>query len=512
MSEDCNPKLSIVVTSRNDNHGGSLLKRMQIFINGLLYLTNKYQLKTEIIIVEWNPPENAPRLYDVLNWPEIHEYCTIRFIKVPNEIHSFFREPEKLPLHQMIGKNVGIYRARGEYILVTNIDILFSEPLFQYIAANLSKGIIYRTCRFDVNKDIPLDQTVETQLNYCHNNVIRVFTKFDTFDPKTPPKHLIEDDFESYLLYDLTYRHPHINACGDFQLMAREHWMSLRGYPEFDFFPAHVDSLLQFQSIYHGLEEIVLHDDNMCIYHIDHRGSWSPETEDDIRNRFHKTNIPSLTLEQAYDLAFLFCYEKENLGSFNNQYWGLNDVELEEFRKKSGSNEFTWICPEKIRDDLRSEQILSCDSEKWLNQLDQLPYIKLLLGRKTFPDWIRYMMPGKGKQKVETSYEDKKLIAFGTASTYQSYVKPVLEHFKVAPDYFVDNDPQKHNTMFEGKPVYPVTRLLDEDYDHLLILIVPRPSYYKPIKDQLESLNLEEGIHFARGWNSTLYWNLRRDF
>jgi len=30
------PELSIVVTARNDNHGGNLLHRMQIFVNGIL--------------------------------------------------------------------------------------------------------------------------------------------------------------------------------------------------------------------------------------------------------------------------------------------------------------------------------------------------------------------------------------------------------------------------------------------------------------------------------------------
>ena len=30
------PRLSVVVTARNDNHGGDMLQRMQIFVGGLL--------------------------------------------------------------------------------------------------------------------------------------------------------------------------------------------------------------------------------------------------------------------------------------------------------------------------------------------------------------------------------------------------------------------------------------------------------------------------------------------
>src|SRR6185503_19507238 len=36
----------------------------------------------------------------------------------------------------------------------------------------------------------------------------------------------------------------HQNACGDFQLMAREHWFALRGYPELEVFSMSLDGLL----------------------------------------------------------------------------------------------------------------------------------------------------------------------------------------------------------------------------------------------------------------------------
>jgi len=38
-------------------------------------------------------------------------------------------------LYQMIAKNAGIRRARGEYVLATNIDILFSSELACFFAA-----------------------------------------------------------------------------------------------------------------------------------------------------------------------------------------------------------------------------------------------------------------------------------------------------------------------------------------------------------------------------------------
>src|SRR5262249_33730220 len=38
----------------------------------------------------------------------------------------------------------------------------------------------------------------------------------------------------------------HVNACGDFQLMSREDWHALRGYPEFETFSMNIDGLFSY--------------------------------------------------------------------------------------------------------------------------------------------------------------------------------------------------------------------------------------------------------------------------
>ena len=59
--ENC---LSIVVASRNDNHGGDMTRRMRIFVKGLIDQCNKFKLRAELIIVEWNPPSDKPLLHE----------------------------------------------------------------------------------------------------------------------------------------------------------------------------------------------------------------------------------------------------------------------------------------------------------------------------------------------------------------------------------------------------------------------------------------------------------------
>lgn len=39
------PRVSIVVTTRNDGHGGTLLRRMQIFVDGLLEQSRRHGLR-----------------------------------------------------------------------------------------------------------------------------------------------------------------------------------------------------------------------------------------------------------------------------------------------------------------------------------------------------------------------------------------------------------------------------------------------------------------------------------
>ena len=56
---------------------------------------------------------------------------------------SELKASERLPLFQMIGKNVGIRRSRAPFVLATNVDIIFSDALFSFLAET---------------KDVPLPQ------------------------------------------------------------------------------------------------------------------------------------------------------------------------------------------------------------------------------------------------------------------------------------------------------------------------------------------------------------------
>src|SRR5437763_1002748 len=113
------PYISVVVAARNDDHGGNMRGRMQAFVDAWCSQAKQYGLASELIIVEWNPPAERPRLSDSLRWPT--GCCGIRLIEVSPTLHRRSRNADRIPLHQMIAKNTGIRRACGEFVLATNL-------------------------------------------------------------------------------------------------------------------------------------------------------------------------------------------------------------------------------------------------------------------------------------------------------------------------------------------------------------------------------------------------------
>jgi hypothetical protein len=186
LQPDSSPYLTVVATARNDNHGGDLLHRMQVFVSGLAAQCARFGVPAELILVEWNPPPDRERLRDALEWPPPDSPLQVRIVEVPPEVHSRFDHAHRLPLFQMIAKNVGIRRARGRFVLATNVDVLLSDALMHTIAQRrLHGGHLYRADRHDV--DAPLDprDAVESQLGACAARVIRVCAREGTTDLRT---------------------------------------------------------------------------------------------------------------------------------------------------------------------------------------------------------------------------------------------------------------------------------------------------------------------------------------
>ncbi len=371
------PYLSVVVATRNDNHGGNLLQRMQVFVTGLLEQARRFDLPGELIVIEWNPPAGQSALSQALSWRSASEHFIVRIVQVPREIHCRYAYAAQLPLFQMIAKNVGIRRARGAFVLATSVDLLFSDALMECLASrSLERRRLYRTNRYDVPAEIPWQAPIEEQFRYCGSHVIRVFLRNGTFaldnfrppgslllwlgsSPKIPaglshffwrqsdngaptrtdsghspqPAKLQRWSAQLASAVGKILTRPsrpklHVNACGDFTLMAREDWFELGGYPELELFSLHLDTLLCMMAYYGGIREHVFNDP-MCIYHLEHRSSWTNDyqTNLELMQQLDLRQVPVLA-PQVLNAYLQQMAQQQSPIRFNAPNWGLADENL----------------------------------------------------------------------------------------------------------------------------------------------------------------------------------------
>jgi len=194
------PKLSIIVTGRNDNYDGNFNDRLA------MSLTRNIQSlpDAEFIFVEWNPyldrPLTSEGLKKIFNdrvkyyvvHPKYHDrYCTI---------DGFLEYP---------AKNVGIRRSQGDFVASINSDIIFAPDLVENMLKELKEKVIYRSTRIDIRPDY---LRVHFPLN-------RKFILGENYGPT--------------------------NAAGDFLLMDRKSWLDCTGYcEEFPEQRLHKDALI----------------------------------------------------------------------------------------------------------------------------------------------------------------------------------------------------------------------------------------------------------------------------
>ena len=303
------PYITMAITGRNDNHSGDVIQRTQNNLNNIASYADRYKIAVEVIIVEWNPePERKP-LANVLVLPNTTsgQYISIRVITVPPPLHDVYVPPPiHLPVQQYAGKNVAVRRARGEFVLCWNADMLLNGAFFDFLKTkSLRKGVYYRVDRIDFDKPFPpgfdignLEGEKERAWTELHAYQIRTAVGTRTI-PTASEKATFWSDF--HLHNDTTHRYAlrcceqqcerkfkscrwktwagwsgdkirdevpkyrqrgqmgeiedilnipqmfHANAPGDFILMAKEDWMKLRGYPEAPFF-VEIDKVFLFFS------------------------------------------------------------------------------------------------------------------------------------------------------------------------------------------------------------------------------------------------------------------------
>jgi hypothetical protein len=324
------PYVSIVAVGQNADYGGNFIRRMQNFLDVLFELGARRGADLELVVVEWNPPAGKPSLASALHWPETLPF-PVRFVEVPPEEHARLPNSEMMPIFEFIAKNVGIRRARGEFVLATNPDSLYTPEVIDVFARReLAPDSFYRVTRFDVRAPVP-DGSVKERLEFCRRHIWRVneVGRSVTFDrppgwwasrPRQLERTLLARK-EARASDDAPESWIHTNASGDFLLMHRDRWHELRGYPEFAAGGAHVDSYTCVMAAAAGLKQHIL--SGWCrIYHQEHARAinWSD---------FDANTWPLIDFE-TFSRDAREMLESGRPKVFNDSDWGLADVKLGE--------------------------------------------------------------------------------------------------------------------------------------------------------------------------------------
>lgn len=311
------PYLSIVVVGRNDNYGGDFNFRLQNLTIWLNSMVEKEQLPTELIIVNYNPLADKPSMYEAIQWPKNRHYLTIRIINVPNEIHEqYFNDPnirKPVPVFEYVGKNIGIRRAKGEFILASNPDIIYHPKIFKFIKKGwIKRGQFYRTDRCDYKKgNIGALEGHPDELQKIIDNVFRLFLKGNIYEYKKIgnfyttlqlyrlyndmwlQRELWKTEFTGISKYFDLHLNPdnveffcHCNASGDFLMAHKSYWAALHSYPESTYLSLHTDSLMVIMLKALGLKEIVF---TVPIFHCDHERRYdaAKETQNQVMRKLY---------------------------------------------------------------------------------------------------------------------------------------------------------------------------------------------------------------------------------
>jgi len=191
-----------------------MLARQQTSLDVLIEQLERYDLQSEIVLVEWNPPVDRPCLKEAFYFRKSGRAVTLRIITVDGSYHRAYKYGDIRPIHCHVAANVGIRRARAPFVLPKAVDTFYSEALVKFLSSRvLSATNVYRCDRHDFNAEI-LGQThngTEAFLDACTQGVVERHG-LDANCPGVPALRW--------------------GTVGDFLLMSSERWHGIRGFWE----------------------------------------------------------------------------------------------------------------------------------------------------------------------------------------------------------------------------------------------------------------------------------------
>lgn len=286
-------KLSVVITSRNDNYGGNLMERATYCLNSMIDTFD------EVWYVDWNSPVEVGSLLNAIK-PNLQLRGNLNHIVVTPETAQALtnNDPHMQVCCEVLGRNLGIRRATGDIIVSSNIDIIAPNrrELFETIYG-LDKDTFYTISRRPTDWE---------QIKKFHGGEL----KFNEFYQLA--EHLRTNSEERHYKESVVQGEDYsiINCCGDFQLAHSHVWEKIRGFEEELIYSLYTDTNIQKKAVMHGFGLKALY--SPALFHINH-GKGGGGFLDGINKKVN-------------DMYRAIVYQHETQ---NPETWGFSNIEVE---------------------------------------------------------------------------------------------------------------------------------------------------------------------------------------
>jgi len=285
-------KLSVCIVSRNDDYGWNLIERSTHCLNSMISTFD------EVWYVDWNSPLEVGSVINEIK-PNLNLKGNLHHIVIPPDIASLLtnNDPDAAVCCEVLGRNIGIRRATGDYIVSSNIDIIAPtrKDLDEFIKTS-DINTFYTISRRHIELK-PLDAWFGKNKNEMIEPIrgaLIVNSKERHFDEKVTAG----DDYSL------------INCSGDFQWAHKNIWNTIRGFEEDLIYVLYSDTNVQKKAVMHGFDLKAVY--SPALFHIDH-GPGGAGFMGGINKRTNDMNR-----------AVNFQHE-----TYNEEDWGLANTEIE---------------------------------------------------------------------------------------------------------------------------------------------------------------------------------------
>ncbi len=289
-------KISAIIVSRNDNYGGHLNERAIYCLNSAIKTFD------EVIYVDWNS-ETHSLLYDIKD--NLNTKGNLKHIVIPPSAASILtnNDPHAQVCCEVLGRNIGLRRATGDWLVSTNIDVIAPK-------------------RNELEKTIN-ELNNNTFYTISRRHIVDPWPKFKEFhggelkfnDWENLREHLIKNSEERYDKESIVEgdNYSIINCCGDFQIASKHVWGTIKGFEEDLIYALHSDSNVQKKAVMHGFDLKAIY--SPALFHINHgtKGYGGGGFIDGINKRVNDMNR-AITHQQE---------------TRNPDTWGFNFIKLE---------------------------------------------------------------------------------------------------------------------------------------------------------------------------------------